>query len=239
MTKSDSSASMRRAFRAAFPVTLPIFTGFLFLGAAYGILMNALGFHPLYAILMSAIVYAGSMQFVAAGLLTGPFDPLGALFMTLMVNARHLFYGLSMLEKYRGTGLKKIYLIHYLSDETFSINSTAEVPPGVDATWYRFAVTALDHAYWVLGTTVGAVAGKLVTFETKGIEFVLTALFLVIFLEGWRKEASHTASLVGLLAAALCLALFGAKHFLIPAMLMILAVLTCFRKPIERVEARR
>ena len=237
MTK-NSSAVVRRAFRAAFPTTLPIFTGFLFLGAAYGIYMNAFGFGPLYPILMSAIIYAGSMQFVAVGLLTGPFDPLGALFMTLLVNARHLFYGVSMLEKYRGTGLKKIYLVHYLSDETFSINCTAHVPPGVDATWYMFAVTALNHAYWVFGTTVGALAGRLVTFETKGIEFVMTALFLVIFLEQWRKETSHKASLVGLLATALCLALFGAKHFILPSMLIILIVLTFFRRRIEGEEAK-
>lgn len=235
----QSKAVVWRAFRAAFPTTVPILMGFLFLGTAYGIYMNAFGFNPLYPILMSAIVYAGSMQFVAVSLLTGPFDPLGALFMTLLVNARHLFYSVSMLEKYRGAGLKKIYLIHYLSDETFSLNYTANVPPGVDSMWYMFAVTALNHIYWVAGTTIGALAGRLVSFDTKGIEFLMTALFIVIFIEQWLKETNHNASLLGLGATAACLALFGAKHFILPSMFIILLVLTLFRKRIESEEAAR
>ncbi|TKI88318.1 branched-chain amino acid transporter AzlC, partial [Bacillus cereus] len=148
---------IRIAFRAAFPYTIPIFAGFVFLGIAYGIYMNSLGFSAIYPILMSLIIFAGSMEFIAANLLLVAFNPIHALFLTLMVNARHLFYGISMLDKYKGTGKKKFYLIFGLCDESFSINSTVDIPKGVDKGWFMFFVTLLNHLYWGIGAAIGGI----------------------------------------------------------------------------------
>jgi 4-azaleucine resistance transporter AzlC len=222
------------AFRAAFPYTVPILAGFLFLGIAYGIFMNSLGFNAMYPILMSLLIFAGSMEFVAANLLLGAFDPINALLLTLMVNARHLFYGISMLDKYKGTGKKKFYLIFGLCDESFSINCTADIPEDVDKGWFMFFVTLLNHLYWVLGATIGGVFGSLVQFNTEGLEFVMTALFVVIFIEQWMKEKEHYSSLVGLGLSFACLVVFGDENFIIPAMAAILGTLTALRKPLEK-----
>ena len=225
---------IRRAFFAAFPYTVPILTGFLFLGVAYGIYMNAAGFPAVYPMFMSAAVFAGSMEFVAVDLLLGAFNPVNVLMLTLMVNARHLFYGISMLDKYNSAGRKKIYLIFGMCDESFSINCTAEIPPGVDKGWFMLFVTLLNHCYWVLGSTLGGLLGPLMTFDTEGLGFVMTALFVVIFLELWLKEKDHRSALLGLGLTGLSLALLGGQNFIIPAMLAILACLTAFRKPLEK-----
>jgi Predicted branched-chain amino acid permease (azaleucine resistance) len=228
---------IKKAFAAAFPYTIPILAGFLFVGAAYGIFMNTLGFAPWYPMLTSAIVFAGSMEFVAADLLLGAFDPLGAFLLTLMVNARHLFYGLSMLDKYKDTGKKKAYLIFGMCDETFSINCTANIPPDVDSGWFMFFITCLNHFYWVLGVSIGSLLGTLVRFNTKGLDFVMTALFIVIFLEQWFKDDAHHSALVGIGVSVGCLLLFGADRFIIPAMLLILICLIGLRRPIEKAGA--
>lgn len=230
----DTRAVRREALKAAFPRTIPILTGFLFLGTSYGIYMRLSGFAWYFPTLMALTIFAGSMEFVAVNLLLAPFDPLGALLLTLMVNARHLFYGLAMLEKYRGAGLRKLYLIFGLCDESFSINLTAQPPEGVDRVWFMFFVTLLNQSYWVAGATLGGVFGSLLAFNAKGLEFVMTALLLVIFLENWIKEKSHLSSLIGLGVTAACLAVFGASGFIIPAMLGIIAVLTLLRGPLER-----
>lgn len=222
------------AFRAAFPYTVPILAGFLFLGIAYGIYMNSLGFSAIYPILMSLTIFAGSIEFVAANLLLGVFDPLSALLLTLMVNARHLFYGISMLDKYKGTGKKKFYLIFGLCDESFSINCTADIPKDVDKGWFMFFVTLLNHLYWVLGATIGGVFGSLVQFNTEGLEFVMTALFVVIFIEQWMKEKEHSSALLGLGLSLASLVIFGGENFIIPAMAAILGTLTALRKPLEK-----
>lgn len=219
-----------RALRAAFPYTLPIFAAFWFLGLTYGIYMHVCGFSFWYPMLMSATIFAGSAEFVAADMLLGAFNPLQALIMTLMINARHLFYGISMLNKYRGNGLKDLYLIFGMCDESFSINYTANIPPDVDRGWFMFFVTLLNHFYWFSGATLGGIFGALLNFNTEGLDFVMTAMFVVIFLEQWLKDEQHTSALVGLGIAGLSLLLFGADNFLIPAMLAILAVLTWFYK---------
>ncbi|MCR8928854.1 azaleucine resistance protein AzlC [Priestia megaterium] len=224
------------ACRAAFPYTVPILTGFLFLGIAYGIYMHSLGFSAIYPILMSLIIFAGSMEFVAANLLLVPFHPLNALFLTLMVNARHLFYGISMLDTYKGMGKKKFYLIYGLCDESFAINSTVNVPKNVDKGWFMFFVTFLNHCYWGIGAAIGGIFGSLVQFNTEGLEFVMTALFIVIFIEQWMKEKKHHSALIGLGLSTVSLIIFGGSHFIIPAMLLILTVLTFLRKPLEKVE---
>lgn len=216
--------------KAAFPYTIPILAGFLFLGMSYGIYMNAAGFSFIYPMLMSMTIFAGSMEFVAVNLLLGAFNPLQALFMTLMVNARHLFYGISMLEKYGKVGWKKLYLIFGLCDESFSINCSAEVPEDVDSGWFMFYVTLFNQLYWVAGATLGGIFGSLLSFNKEGLEFVMTAMFIVIFLEQWLKEKSHVHSLSGLGLSVLCLVIFGASNFMIPSMLAILAVLMILRK---------
>lgn len=228
---------LKKAFYAAFPKTIPILAGFLFLGIAYGIYMNVSGFSPIYPVIMSATIFAGSVEFVAVGLLLGAFDPLRALLLTLMINARHLFYGISMLDKYKGTGRKKAYLIFGMCDESFSINYTADIPIGVDKGWFMFFVTLLNQIYWVLGATLGGIFGSLILFDTTGLEFVMTALFVVIFLEQWLKEKKHYSSLIGLGLSLACLLVFGGSNFIIPSMITIFAVITLFRKPLEKTGA--
>ena len=229
-----STHKIRKAFLTAFPHTIPILAGFLFIGIAYGIYMNSLGFAPFYPIVMSVLIFAGSMEFVAAGLLLGGFNPLNALLLTLMVNARHLFYGISMLDIYKGTGRKKAYLIFGLCDESFSINCTASVPKDVDKGWFMFFVTLLNHIYWVMGATLGSLLGALIPFEIQGLDFVMTALFIVIFLEQWFKEKNHSSAGIGLSLSLLCLILFGSERFIIPAMLLIFICFTLLRRPLEK-----
>lgn len=231
--------TIRKAFKAAFPNTIPIFAGFLFLGIAYGIYMNASGFIFLYPMLMGLTIFAGSVEFVVVGLLLGPFDPLNAFMLTLMINARHLFYGISMLEKYRVPGFKKYYLIFGMCDESFSINYTADIPEDVDKGWFMFFVTFLNHCYWVAGAALGGIFGGLIQFNTEGLEFVMTALFVVIFLEQWMKEKSHYSSLIGLGISVLCLVLFGGSNFIIPAMALILLILSLFKGPFMKKEEER
>lgn len=222
------------ALRAAFPHTIPIFAGFWFLGLAYGVYMNLSGFSFVYPMVMSLTIFGGSLEFVAVTMLLAPFAPVQTFVMTLLIQARHLFYGISMLDKYKGLGWKKVYLIFGMCDESFSINYTAEIPAGVDRGWFYFFVTLLDQIYWVTGATIGGLAGSLLTFNTEGLEFVMTAMFVVIFLGQWDKEEKHYTALAGLGSAALCLAVFGPDAFLIPTMLCILAALTLLRAPIEK-----
>ena len=226
--------NLKAALFAAFPYTLPILAGFLFLGMSYGILMNVKGFSFIYPCIMALTIFGGSLEFVAVTMLLGSFAPLQTLLMTLVIQARHLFYGISMLEKYKGTGLKKIYLIFGMCDESFSINYSAEIPKDVDKGQFMFFVTLLNHFYWVLGATLGGIFGSFISFDIKGLEFVMTALFVVIFLEQWLKEKKHSTALIGVLTSAICLIIFGADSFLIPTLLCILCLLTVFRKPIEK-----
>ena len=230
-------STLKRALFCAFPYTIPIFAGFWFLGMTYGIYMNVSGFSFWYPMLMSLTIFAGSVEFVAVNLLLGAFNPLQALAMTLMINARHLFYGISMLDKFRGVGLKKIYLIFGMSDESFSINYTADIPQDVDKGWFMFFVTLLNHIYWFSGATLGGIFGSFIHFNTEGLDFVMTAMFVVIFMEQWLKEKRHTSALVGIGISLLCLLTFGADHFIIPSMLAILGVLTLIRNPLERGES--
>lgn len=228
------SQKLKKAFLSAFPHTIPIFAGFWFLGITYGIYMNVSGFNVWYTLLMSVTIFAGSIEFVTVNMLLGAFNPIQALFMTLMINARHLFYGIAMLDKYSGTGLKKLYLIFGMCDESFSINYTSDIPKDVDKVWFMFFVTLLNHFYWVSGAALGSMCGSLIEFNTKGLDFVMTAMFVVIFMEQWLKEKKHYSSLIGLCVSILCLIIFGADNFIIPSMLAILGILTFLRKPFER-----
>ena len=180
---------VKKAFIAAFPHTIPIFAGFWFLGMAYGIYMNVSGFSFLYTLIMSMFIFAGSMEFVTVSLLLGAFNPLQALLLTLMINARHLFYGISMLDKYRHTGWKKPYLIFGMCDESFSINYTARIPQGIDRNWFMFFVTFLNHIYWVSGALLGCLFGSFIHFNTQGLEFVMTAMFVLVVACSPRNDA--------------------------------------------------
>ena len=228
------SKKIKAAFFAAFPNTIPILAGFLFLGIAYGIYMNQSGFKFYYPMFMSFIIFAGSVEFATVSWLLGSFDPVNIFFLTLMINARHLFYGLSMLEKYNIPGWKKLYLIYGMCDESFSINATIDVPKDIDRGWFMFFVTMLNQIYWVAGATIGGIFGSFIPFDTKGIEFVMTALFVVIFLENWLKEKDHSASVIGLFISLICLTVFKGTNFIIPSMIIILSVLTLLRGRLQK-----
>ena len=226
----------RNALKAAFPCTIPIMTGFIFLGAAYGIYMNASGFSFVYPLFMSMLIYGGSLEFVAVEMLLSPFAPLQVFIMALLIQARHLFYGISMLDKFRGTGWKKFYLIYGMCDETFSVNYTADIPEDVDRGWFMFFVTLLNQFYWVASATTGGIIGSLLKINTDGISFVMTAMFVVIFMDQWLKEDQHLSSLIGLGVSLICLLIFGADSFMIPTMITIVVLLTVLRHRLEKEE---
>ena len=225
-----------KALKIAFPQTIPIFTGFWFLGMAYGIYMNASGFSFVYPLCMSLLIYGGSLEFVAVEMLLSLFAPLQTFIMALLIQARHLFYGLSMLDKFKGLGWKKYYLIFGMCDETFSINCSADIPEDVDRGWFYFWVTLLNQFYWSAAATTGGIVGSLLKIDTSGISFVMTAMFVVIFLEQWLKEKEHSASLIGLTVSVLCLIVFGPDSFMVPTMVLIVGLLTLLRKPLEKKE---
>lgn len=223
------------ALRAAFPHTIPIMAGFLFLGASYGVLMASRGFSFIYPMLTSTLVYAGSMEFALAGLLTGAFAPIEAALLALVINARHIFYGISMLPKYRGLGPKKAYMIFALSDETFSVTYSAEPPEGVDGGWFRFYISLLNHSYWVVGSTLGGIFGSLLPLGIRGVDFAMTALFVVILLEQLLSGRKNLPSVfIGIGSSLLALLVFGGGDFIIPSMLLMLALLLLLRRPLER-----
>ena len=226
------------ALRYAFPRTIPVMVGYLFLGTAYGILMKVNGFGFWWALAMSLFVYAGSLQYVGITLLAGAMNPLYALLMGLMINARHLFYGISMLDKYRDIKKFKPYLIFALTDETFSVLCHEEPPKLVDRDWVFLWVALLDQSYWVGGTIIGSLLGSLIRFDTTGLDFALTALFVVIFVDQWRGEKNHRPALIGVLASAACVVVLGPGAFIIPAMALILLLITWEYKRLRKAESR-
>lgn len=220
----------KQAFRAALPCTLPVMMGYLFLGVAFGVLLSEKGFSPFWALLMSVFIYAGSMQFAAISLLTAAFAPLSALLLTLMVNARHLFYGLSMLEPFRDMGRLKPYMVFSLTDETYSLLCGVKPPDTVNRKWFFFFISILDQTYWITGSCIGAAAGNLIPFDSAGIDFAMTALFLVIFVEQWENAKSKLPALLGIGVTVLCLLLFGPDRFLVFSMAGILAALLLLQR---------
>lgn len=216
----------QKAFRAAFPLTFPVFIGYIFLGIAFGILSGSSGFHVGWAFLMSLLIYAGSMQFVTVPLLLAPYHFLSTVLLTLMVNARHLFYGLSMLNRYKDCGKLKPYLIFSLTDETYSLVCSAEPPEDVSRKWFFFFISALNHFYWVLGSVIGALVGNFLPINTTGIDFSMTALFLVIFVDQWESTKNHIPALLGLSLTVLCRLIFGLNWFILLAMLSLLLSLS-------------
>lgn len=230
MTEKHSFKVFKKAFLSAFPDTIPVLTGFLVLGMAYGMLMETKGYGVIWSVLMSAIAFCGSMQFVAITLLTVAFDPVQAFVLSLMVNARHLFYGLSMLDKYRGMGKLRYFLIYTLCDETFSIASSIEPPEGVNKKYFYLSISALDYLYWIFGTFLGGMLGSFISFNTTGLDFVLTALFVVLFLEQIKNSENRIPGAIGIICTVGALFLFGADNLVIPSMILILAMLLMGRK---------
>lgn len=221
---------IRHAFAQAFPHTIPVLTGFLVLGLTYGILMQTKGYGVLWAVLMSAVAFCGSMQFVAITLLTTGFHPVQAFILSILVNARHIFYGISMLDKYKGLGKIRGFLIYVLCDETFSITYSTTPKPGVNKKYFYFAISLLDYLYWITGTFLGSIAGNYIKFSTKGMDFALTALFVVLFLEQWKVKENRLPACIGLAATTTSLVVFGSGNLVIPAMILILVVLLGGRK---------
>ncbi len=226
-----------KIFRRAFIVTLPVMAGYLVLGLGFGILLRVAGFGALWALAMSIFMYAGSMQYVGVSLLSGGASLVTVAVTTLMVQARHLFYGISLIDRYRGAGAKKLYLMHALTDETYSLVTSVHVPDFVDEKSYYFAISLLNHLYWITGCMLGSLAGAFLPFSSEGVDFAMTALFVTIFVEQWVTEKEHRPALAGAGCTLLCLLVFGSESFLIPAMALILLSLVLLRRPIEGKEA--
>jgi len=215
-----------KAFKVALPYTLPVLMGYLFLGIAFGVLLSSKGYHVGWALLMSVVIYAGSMQFVAIELLVSPFNLVTVFFVTLLVQARHLFYGLSLLDKFKISKILKPYMIFSLTDETYSLLCSTEPPAGVDKKWFMFFIAILNHSYWIIGCVIGNLAGTVFSFDPTGIDFAMTALFIVIFVEQWEKSKQHAPALLGLGLTLISLLIFGSDNFLIFALIGIFISLT-------------
>ena len=230
----------RRSLAAAFPHTVPVLMGYLSIGVVFGWMLSAAGFAPTWATVMSVTIYAGSGQYLGVRLLSDA-SPLGDVaFLTFVLNFRHLVYGLSMLEKFRGMGWRKLYMIFALSDETYALLAGVRAPEGMDSGKFYFSIAALDQLSWIAGSVIGAVAGALITVNTQGIDFAMTALFLVIAVEQWQSSEGHSPVFLGALGTLACLLVFGPENgrFLIPALAILVAGLLLLRPQLERGEAQ-
>ena len=224
----------RQIIKQAFLKSLPVMAGYIVLGTGFGILLQKAGYGVLWAFAMSAFIYAGSMQYVGVGLISGGASILTTAFTTVMVNARHLFYSISMIDRYKDAGKYKSYLIFALTDETYSLLCDGHAPADGDPNQYRFFVSFFNQCYWVTGSVLGSLLGAVLPFSTAGIEFSMTALFIASFTEQWLTSHDHIPAVTGLLGTLVCLILFGSENFLIPAMLLITLVLTVLRKREEK-----
>ena len=228
----------KKAFRAAVPLTLPVLAGYLVLGIGFGVLLQRAGFGIGWALLMSFTIYSGSMQYVGVSVLSGGISLLNAAVITVTVNARYLFYGLSMLERFRGLGWKKLPLIFGLTDETYSIICTTPVPIGMNRGVFYLALSMLNQSYWIMGSCIGSLIGSAFAFDSAGMEFSMTALFVVLFVEQWLTDKdSRILAVIGVGLSFLCLVILGADRFIVPSMILIVVVLAFLRKPLQKKEA--
>lgn len=224
----------RQAFKKAFPYTIPVLTGYLFIGIAFGVMYAEKGYSFLWAILMSLLVYAGSGQYLAVNFFVPGISFLQVIFLTFMVNVRHVFYGISLLEKFNKLGKSRWYMIFGLTDETYSLLCTTSVPEGVDEAKFLLAISLMNQSYWVIGSAIGGLAGALLPINSEGIDFAMTALFVVIFVEQWMEKKNRIPEMIGVLAAVICLQIFGANNFVLPTMISIILVLFAGRKKLEK-----
>ena len=225
---------MKSLFKTVLIKTLPVMTGYIALGVGFGILLYSKGYGILWSVLMGAFIYAGSMQYAAVNLITGGASLITTALTTLFVNARHLFYGISMLEKYKGAGAKKPYLIFALTDETYSLLCTDDYPENTDKEKYQFFVSLFNHLYWIIGCAAGSLIGLAIPFNTAGIDFCMTALFVTIFIEQWLSTKQHLPAIIGLASTVICLIVFGKDAFLIPSMVLITLLLILFKKQLNK-----
>jgi len=219
-----------KLIKLALKSTIPVLAGYIVLGIGFGILLKAAGYGMIWAFVMSVCIYAGSMQYLAVNLLTSGASLITVAITTLMVNARHLFYGISMIDKYKGAGKKKPYMMFALTDETYSLVCNEHLPEGVNAHSYYFLVSLFNQIYWIIGCVTGSLIGSIITFNAKGIDFALTALFITIFVEQWRSTKDHTSAIIGVTSSVICLLVFGSQSFLIPSMITITVALTLMKK---------
>lgn len=220
-TSNPDKSNMFNSLTYSFKASLPVMAGYIVLGIGFGILLADIGYSWWWALLMSICIYAGSMQYVAINLLSVGATLIVTAMMTLMVNIRHLFYGITMLKKYKNAGIEKPYIIFALTDETFSLVCSPEIPKSVDIRKYYFFLSALNQTYWIIGCVTGALLGNIIPFDTTGIDFSMTALFAIIFIEQWEKATTHIPAITGVVISVVCLFIFGSGNFLIPSMILI------------------
>ena len=223
----------RKTLAAAFPVTLPVLMGYLAIGMAFGLMLDAIGYNFIWSFFMSLTIYAGSGQYLGVSLLAAAAALSQVALLTFLINFRHLVYGLSMLEKFRGMGWRKLYMIFSLTDETYALLASAKAPEGVEPKKFYFAVALLDHLYWIVGSVIGSVAGALLNINTQGIEFAMTALFWVIAVDQWKSYPKHHPAILGAVCTLVCLKLVGRDNMLLPALFIIVAVLLAMRGKLD------
>ena len=232
--------TFKRAFKEAFPHTIPVLTGYLFIGIAFGVMFAEKGYNFIWAGVMSLTVYAGSGQYLAVNFFDDTISLLQVVFLTFMVNIRHVFYGLSLLERFESAKKFKPYLIFSLTDETYSLYFLTKTPKTVNEGKFLFALAVLDHSYWIAGSIIGSIAGALIPFDSTGIDFAMTALFLVILTEQWLTNKNHFPAIVGIVCSVICLLIFGKDGFVLPSMICILSILLAFKKsPINKYEKEK
>ncbi len=222
----------KKLLKTAFIDSIPVLTGYIPLGMGFGIMLESAGYNYIWAFFMAITMFAGSMQYLAVDLLATAASPITVFISTLLVNARHLFYGISLIDKYRGAGLKKFYMMFGLTDETYSLVCASKLPEGINPHNYYLLVTFFNHIYWITGCVLGALLGSMLSFEIVGIDFVLTSLFVTIFIEQWLSTKEHRPALIGIASTVICLFVFGQQNFLIASMAVILILITLFRRKI-------
>lgn len=228
------SLKLRTALFDAFPHTIPILLGYIFMGMVFGILLQKEGFSALWAFAMALCIYGGTTQFVAVGLMASGADLWGSFILISMINARQIFYTISMLDRFKIMGKKKWYMIHALTDETLALLNLAKPKAGVDKQYFDFFIALLNHIYWIAGCTLGALLGSILEFNNKGLDFVMSAIFVVIFIEQWRTHSMRLPALIGIIVSLICLLLLGAESFLLPSLVGICVVLSIFKKPLSQ-----
>ena len=231
---SNKMKGYREAYKKAFPYTIPVLTGYIFIGVAFGVMFAEKGYSFLWAALMSILVYAGSGQYLAVNFFVPGISIFQVVFMTLMVNIRHVFYGISLLERFNGMGKKKWYMIFSLTDETYSLLCTTKIPEGIDEGKFLFAIASLDQVYWVAGSIIGAVAGSVLPFNSEGIDFAMTALFVVIMVEQWMEKQNRPSVVIGLVCGLVCRLVFGADNFILPTMICVMVILLSCKKIFDK-----
>lgn len=226
INKSKNKRLVKRVLKE----TAPVLLGYVFVGMAFGLLLQKAGYNFMWALLISVIVYAGSMQFILVGFLTGGAGLASIIITTLAVNSRHIFYGLSFIERFRSFGKKRLYMIFSLTDETYSLLCSTKESEGIEENSLFFLISLFNQSYWVIGSLMGSILGNVITFNTKGIEFAMTALFVVIFVEQWISKGSHIPAIIGILCGTCSLILVGSDNFLFPALMVSVIILLTVRK---------